>query len=167
MSDRPWVSHYAEGTRPEIPPIPFRSLADMARQSAGRYASSTAFTQCMAVATIPRLRSNSPQSGSHPVSCPLASSTTAARCSATATGSPAARISGHRKQLLTKSALLCRNIAFVELHDAGANNTVVECIARATPLLVNKLPSVVEYLGAGYPFYYDSLEEAAEKAEEP
>lgn len=47
MSDRPWVSHYAEGTRPEIPPIPFRSLADMARQSASRYASSAAFTQVM------------------------------------------------------------------------------------------------------------------------
>jgi len=47
MSDRPWVSHYVEGTRPEIPPIPFRNLPDMARQSAARYASSTAFTQCM------------------------------------------------------------------------------------------------------------------------
>ncbi|HEX2094444.1 MAG TPA: AMP-binding protein [Longimicrobiaceae bacterium] len=47
MSDRPWVSHYAEGTRPEIPPIPYRHLADMARQSSARYASAVAFTQCM------------------------------------------------------------------------------------------------------------------------
>ncbi len=47
MSDRPWVSHYVEGTRPEIPPIPFRHLADMARQTASRYAPTTAFTQCM------------------------------------------------------------------------------------------------------------------------
>jgi long-chain acyl-CoA synthetase len=47
MSDRPWVSHYPEGTRPEIPPIPFRHLADMARQSASRYGPSIAFTQCM------------------------------------------------------------------------------------------------------------------------
>ena len=57
-----------------------------------------------------------------------------------------------------------KDIAFVDLYDAGANNTVVECIARATPLLVNKLPSVVEYLGLDYPLYYDSLDEAAEKA---
>ncbi|HEX2190250.1 MAG TPA: AMP-binding protein [Longimicrobiaceae bacterium] len=47
MSDHPWVSHYPEGTRPEIPPIPFRNLADMARQTAAKYASSVAFTQCM------------------------------------------------------------------------------------------------------------------------
>ncbi|HEV2146762.1 MAG TPA: AMP-binding protein [Longimicrobiaceae bacterium] len=47
MSDRPWVPHYAEGTRPEIPPIPFRHIAEMARQSAAQHASTTAFTQCM------------------------------------------------------------------------------------------------------------------------
>ena len=47
---------------------------------------------------------------------------------------------------------------------ASANNAVIECIARGTPLLVNPLPAVVEYLGADYPFYFHSLEEAADKA---
>ncbi len=47
MSERPWASHYAEGTRPEIPPIPFRHLADMVRGSSSRYAQAVAFTQCM------------------------------------------------------------------------------------------------------------------------
>ncbi len=61
-------------------------------------------------------------------------------------------------------SLLSQNIGFVDLYDSGANNTVVECIARATPLLVNKLPSVIQYLGEDYPFYYESHEEAAEKA---
>lgn len=60
--------------------------------------------------------------------------------------------------------LLTENIAFVELFDASANNVVVECIARATPLLVNPLPPVVEYLGEDYPFYFNDLEEAAAKA---
>lgn len=60
--------------------------------------------------------------------------------------------------------LLSRNLVYLDLHDASANNAVVECIARATPLLVNRLPAVVEYLGADYPFYFDSLQEAAEKA---
>ena len=60
--------------------------------------------------------------------------------------------------------LLSENIAFVELYDSGANNTVVECVSRATPLLVNKLPSVIQYLGEDYPFYYESHEEATEKA---
>ncbi len=60
--------------------------------------------------------------------------------------------------------LLAENIAFVDLHDSGANNTVVECIARATPLLVNPLPAVVEYLGEDYPLYFDDLRQAANKA---
>ncbi len=60
--------------------------------------------------------------------------------------------------------LLAANIAFIDLYDASANNAVIECIARATPLLVNPLPSVKEYLGDEYPMYFNTLEEAAEKA---
>lgn len=58
-------------------------------------------------------------------------------------------------------ALLAENVVFVELHDASANNTVIECIARATPLLVNPLPAVVEYLGASYPLYCTDPVDAA------
>lgn len=60
--------------------------------------------------------------------------------------------------------LLSENIGFIELYDASANNAVIECIARATPLLINPLPAVVEYLGTDYPMYFNSLSEAAEKA---
>lgn len=60
--------------------------------------------------------------------------------------------------------LLSRNVVFLDLFDASANNAVVECMARATPLLVNPIPAVVEYLGEGYPLYYGSLAEAAAKA---
>jgi len=62
--------------------------------------------------------------------------------------------------------LLAENIAFVELYDANANNAVIECIARATPLLVNPLPAVVEYLGEDYPLYFTTLAEAADKAQD-
>lgn len=62
--------------------------------------------------------------------------------------------------------LLSENVVFLDLYDSSANNAVIECIARATPLLVNPLPAVTEYLGKDYPFYYDSLEECAEKAED-
>lgn len=48
---------------------------------------------------------------------------------------------------LTSSVVLCL------LYGAAANNVVLECIARATPILINPLPAVVEYLGAGYPLY--------------
>jgi tetratricopeptide (TPR) repeat protein len=60
--------------------------------------------------------------------------------------------------------LLSTNIAFVDLYDSSANNAIIECIARATPLLVNPLPAVKEYLGEDYPMYFTSLTEAATKA---
>jgi len=58
--------------------------------------------------------------------------------------------------------LLSANIAFLELFGAVANNVVVECIARSTPLLVNRLRATVEYLGPGYPLYYSNLHRAAD-----
>jgi len=60
--------------------------------------------------------------------------------------------------------MLSENIVFVHLYDASAVNTVVECLVRETPVLVNPLPAVVEYLGVDYPLYFDDLEEAARKA---
>ncbi len=63
--------------------------------------------------------------------------------------------------------VLSQNIAFIELLNTSANNAIVECIARNTPILVNPLPAVVEYLGADYPLYHESPEEAAAKAECP
>ncbi len=60
--------------------------------------------------------------------------------------------------------LLSQNIGFISLYDASANNAIIECIARATPLLVNPLPPVVEYLGEDYPLYFHTLTEAAAKA---
>jgi hypothetical protein len=62
--------------------------------------------------------------------------------------------------------LLSENIIFLDMHDSSANNAVIESIARATPLLVNPIPAVVEYLGEDYPFYFESLEEAADKAKD-
>ena len=49
---------------------------------------------------------------------------------------------------------LSRNLVFLHLYDASAANTLVECIQRTTPLLVNPLDAVVEYLGAEYPLYF-------------
>lgn len=62
--------------------------------------------------------------------------------------------------------IMSESVVFLDLHDAVANNVVVECISRQTPLLINPLDSVVEYLGKDYPFYYYSLDEAAEKLED-
>ncbi|MFN8643026.1 MAG: hypothetical protein U0802_15745 [Candidatus Binatia bacterium] len=56
--------------------------------------------------------------------------------------------------------LLSENV-FLDLLDASANNSVIECLARDTPLLVNRHPAVVEYLGPDYPLYFDDLAHAA------
>jgi hypothetical protein len=64
-------------------------------------------------------------------------------------------------------SLLEDSAVFLNLLDAPANTTVVECIARNTPLLINRLPGVVEYLGEDYPFYYSSIEEAEAKLQQP
>jgi len=61
--------------------------------------------------------------------------------------------------------LLSENVVILDLYDSSANNTVVACIVRSTPLLINRLEAVVEYLGEGYPLYFGSLEEAAAKLE--
>lgn len=61
-------------------------------------------------------------------------------------------------------ALLSRAVVFLDLHDSVANNAIIECIVRRTPVLVNPLPSVREYLGEDYPLYFASLDEAATKA---
>ncbi len=69
----------------------------------------------------------------------------------------------HHLQNTEYDLLLSRNIVFIQLYDASANNTVIECIARGTPVLVNPLPAVREYLGQDYPLYYDTLQQAADK----
>ena len=58
---------------------------------------------------------------------------------------------------------LSENIIFLDLYDASANNVVIECMMRNTPLLINPIEPVVEYLGKEYPFYYTDLNEAGEK----
>jgi polysaccharide pyruvyl transferase WcaK-like protein len=59
--------------------------------------------------------------------------------------------------------LLKENIVFIKLIDASAVNTIIECVVRNTPILINKLDAVVEILGKEYPFYYDDLNDATNK----
>lgn len=55
--------------------------------------------------------------------------------------------------------LLARNIVFIHLMSSSVNNTIVECIIRNTPIIVNKIPPIVEYLGENYPLYFNHLRE--------
>jgi len=58
--------------------------------------------------------------------------------------------------------LLSNNIVIINLFDASANNTVLECIIRNTPIIVNRLPAVEEYLGKEYPLYFENLDQVSE-----
>jgi polysaccharide pyruvyl transferase WcaK-like protein len=55
--------------------------------------------------------------------------------------------------------LLSKYVVFLKLYDASAVNTLIECIARNTPIIINKLPAIVEYLGNDYPLYYNDIDE--------
>jgi polysaccharide pyruvyl transferase WcaK-like protein len=59
----------------------------------------------------------------------------------------------------TYDEILSRYVVFIKLHDASAVNTIIECITRNTPIIVNRLPAVEEYLGSNYPLLYDSIDE--------
>lgn len=56
--------------------------------------------------------------------------------------------------------LLSSSVVICWLYATAANNLVLECIARKTPLIINPLPSVVEYLGPDYPLYINDIAEA-------
>ena len=58
--------------------------------------------------------------------------------------------------------LLAENVVFVEVISAVANNTVVECMARHTPICINRHPGPEHYLGRDYPLFYDHFSEVAD-----
>jgi hypothetical protein len=59
--------------------------------------------------------------------------------------------------------LLTENIIFLDLYDSSANNAIIEAIARATPILINRHPAIIEYLGNDYPFYFTDYNDAENK----
>lgn len=67
----------------------------------------------------------------------------------------------------TYDILLSRNVVFIELITSVANNTIVECIARNTPVAVNRHPGPEHYLGENYPLFYDDLGELRELLRTP
>lgn len=53
--------------------------------------------------------------------------------------------------------LMSRYIVFVDFIECSAANTIVECMARGNPIIVNRFPAVEEYLGKDYPLFYDDI----------
>ena len=59
----------------------------------------------------------------------------------------------------TYNNILSQNIAFNDFIGTSANNSILDCIARNTPIIIKKLPANVEYLGEEYPLYFNELYE--------
>jgi len=55
---------------------------------------------------------------------------------------------------------LASMVIFINLSNAAANNAVLECIARGTPILVNNVGGMEDYLGEKYPLYYSTKKQA-------
>jgi hypothetical protein len=55
--------------------------------------------------------------------------------------------------------LITKNIIFIHLYDSSANNTLLESIIYKVPIIINRHPAVIEYLGNDYPLYYDNINE--------
>lgn len=55
--------------------------------------------------------------------------------------------------------ILSKNIVFLDFIESSANNAIIECIARSTPMIIKRHPAVIEYLGENYPLYFDELNE--------
>ena len=53
--------------------------------------------------------------------------------------------------------ILTSSVCFLNLLDSSCNNAIIECVARGTPIIVNRHPAAVEYLGEDYPLFYDEL----------
>lgn len=63
---------------------------------------------------------------------------------------------------ITYDYLLSRNIVFFDCWDTSANNTLVECIERTTPVMCPNHPAIVEYIGESYPMLYNDSIHASE-----
>jgi len=53
------------------------------------------------------------------------------------------------KKIFNNSCIFC------DLADCVANNLVLECIKYNTPIIIRRLPSIEEYLGANYPLFFN------------
>lgn len=53
---------------------------------------------------------------------------------------------------------LTNSIGFSYYYDIAASNALLDHIITNTPIIVNKLPAVVEYIGEKYPMFYENIE---------
>lgn len=63
--------------------------------------------------------------------------------------------------------LMATSVILNQYWDVSASNTIVEAVARCTPLLVNRHPALAEYLGSEYPLFFDELRDVRGLLQDP
>jgi hypothetical protein len=58
---------------------------------------------------------------------------------------------------------LVSSIGFGYYNDVGASNCLLEHIVTNTPIIVNKHPAIVEYIGEEYPLFYEDIKHSPDK----
>jgi hypothetical protein len=59
--------------------------------------------------------------------------------------------------------MIINSFVVIDMYNASANNSLIECIARDIPCFVINLPAVVEYIGEDYPLLFNNIYELEEK----
>ena len=52
--------------------------------------------------------------------------------------------------------LLSKSLIVIQFWNTNVNNCILECIMRGTPIICNKIPSIVEILGEQYKLYAEN-----------
>lgn len=55
--------------------------------------------------------------------------------------------------------ILRTNVVIADYFACSASNVILECIAKNTPIMVNRLPAIEQYLGKDYPLFFTHPEE--------
>lgn len=59
----------------------------------------------------------------------------------------------------TYDNLLTQSVMAIEFVDCAATTVVVESLARCAPMLLNRHPALLEYVGKDYPMFFDDIRE--------
>ena len=58
--------------------------------------------------------------------------------------------------------ILRTNVVVADYFECSASNVILECISGNTPIIINRLPSIEQYLGEDYPLFFTHPEEIPE-----
>jgi hypothetical protein len=59
--------------------------------------------------------------------------------------------------------VLLSSIVIIDIYNASANNSIIECISKNIPCFVSNIESIKEYIGEDYPLLFSNIDELSSK----